>query len=120
MQKSIYLENKQYKKKSNVKSIKSLIGIALKDIKSSKTPETITWIWEMWPSIVSAQMAQHSQPQLFDVQKKELLVQVSNSSFRLDFRFNGKEILEKLNAQLEGVEIETIRTRVGTVASPAP
>ena len=92
--------------------IGELIKNILKSYQSSSNSNMIR-IWKFWNNAVGSAVAENAQPATF--KKDVLTVTVSCSAWIHHLHFLKKEIISKLNLNLEKKLIQQIKFKVGTL-----
>lgn len=73
-------------------------------------PATVTDVFDRWPELVGAEIAEHSRPVSFSSRK--LVIAVDDPAWASQLRWAEKQLVERLAQQLGNHDIDTIEIRV--------
>ncbi|MCP4352310.1 MAG: DUF721 domain-containing protein [Desulfobacterales bacterium] len=101
---------KKRKKLKKFVHISSILGETLSGLRYKPAVE-LENIWEVWNGAVGNIIAENAQPS--SLKEKILVVNVSNSVWNQELRFQKDNIMTKLNDTLGKVLVERIEFKVG-------
>ena len=91
------------------------IGTVLNSVLKScqaKTDGSLVKVWDLWTETVGDDIAQNAKPAAFS--QDTLLVHVSSSVWMHHLQFLKREIIDKLNAAMDGTAVTDIKFKIGT------